>query len=298
MRSWFPWETTKFSFSIAQLENPICDARPPTWNSRFLNVNCQGKEFQVFNIDSSLIHNRSNIHQSIVLFIGPGLVFVVYPEGIAQMPISPLWAFLFFFMILTIGLDTQFAMFEAVITGLSDEYPKHLRKYKALFTGFACFICFLLGLPLVTQVIYQPIFTLILKFFWRGGVLKINKLFDMKINKHGHNIWQCVSFTSVRILHGGIFKICKIAVHMSRPCWMKCILWQSPPFLFRLPWYQNKETKNNSVMKFCCLLSFFSMNTTVRIRNLNTVETVNKGTKQGMIEKHFSSLWISLHEFF
>ena len=132
----------------------------------------------------TLIHNHSNIDpqslkhlsividQNIILFVGPGLVFVVYPEGIAQMPISPLWAFLFFFMILTIGLDTQFAMFEAVITGLSDEYPKHLRRYKALFTGFACFICFLLGLPLVTQVInintyVVPIFTSILTFLKR-----------------------------------------------------------------------------------------------------------------------------------
>ena len=86
------------------------------------------------------------------LISGPGLVFVVYPEGIAQMPISPLWSFLFFFMILTIGLDTQFAMFEAVITGLTDEYPKLLRRYKPHFTGVVCFVCFLLGLPMVTQV--------------------------------------------------------------------------------------------------------------------------------------------------
>lgn len=99
-----------------------------------------------------IIWVRCQLIKNVFSFAGPGLVFVVYPEGIAQMPISPLWSFLFFFMILTIGLDTQFAMFEAVITGLTDEYPKLLRRYKPHFTGFVCFICFLLGLPMVTQV--------------------------------------------------------------------------------------------------------------------------------------------------
>ena len=67
------------------------------------------------------------------------------------MPISPLWAILFFFMILTIGLDTQFAMLEAVITGMVDEYPKYFKRHKSIFIGVVCFICFLLGIPLVTQ---------------------------------------------------------------------------------------------------------------------------------------------------
>ena len=82
---------------------------------------------------------------------GPGLAFIVFPECIAQMPISPFWSICFFFMLLTLGLDTQFAMFEAVVTGLVDEYPL-FRKKKELFIAFLCFLCFLLGIPMVTQV--------------------------------------------------------------------------------------------------------------------------------------------------
>ena len=83
---------------------------------------------------------------------GPGLAFVVYPQGIAQMPISPFWAVCFFFMLLTLGLDTQFAMMEAVVTGLVDEYPRVLKRRKELFIAFICFCCFLLGIPIVTRV--------------------------------------------------------------------------------------------------------------------------------------------------
>lgn len=46
----------------------------------------------------------------------------------------------------------QFAMVEAIISALADEYPGVLRRHKSILTFVVCLLLFFAGLALVTNV--------------------------------------------------------------------------------------------------------------------------------------------------
>nr|XP_006635943.1 PREDICTED: sodium-dependent dopamine transporter [Lepisosteus oculatus] len=81
---------------------------------------------------------------------GPGLVFIIYPEAIATLPGSSVWAVIFFIMLLTLGIDSAMGGMESVITGLIDEF-KFLHKHRELFTLFIVVTTFLISLFCVTN---------------------------------------------------------------------------------------------------------------------------------------------------
>lgn len=81
---------------------------------------------------------------------GPGLVFVVYPAAIATMPGSVFWALIFFMMLLTLGLDSSFGGSEAIITALSDEFPK-IGRNREIFVAGLFSLYFVVGLASCTQ---------------------------------------------------------------------------------------------------------------------------------------------------
>lgn len=116
-------------------------------------INCATSVFAGFVIFAVLGFMAHVTNQDVkdVATGGPGLVFVAYPEGIARMPFPPIWAFLFFFMLMSLGMSSQFAMVEAIISALADEFPHTLRKNKGKLCFAVCVVLFLCGLPLVTD---------------------------------------------------------------------------------------------------------------------------------------------------
>uniref|UniRef100_A0A8C7ZCL6 Transporter n=1 Tax=Oryzias sinensis TaxID=183150 RepID=A0A8C7ZCL6_9TELE len=89
-----------------------------------------------------------------IMAAGPGLAFVAYPRALSLIPGSSFWAVLFFLMVLFLGLDSQFVCVESLATAITDLFPSRLRKPGAreILVLVIAVICFLFGLPFVTQV--------------------------------------------------------------------------------------------------------------------------------------------------
>ncbi|XP_063287990.1 sodium- and chloride-dependent neutral and basic amino acid transporter B(0+)-like isoform X1 [Pelobates fuscus] len=116
-------------------------------------TNCATSVFAGFAIFSILGHMAYISEKSVsdVVDSGFGLAFIAYPEALTQLPISPLWSFLFFFMLLTLGLDSQFAMIETMITSIQDAFPQLMKRRRVPITITCCSVLFLLGLVCVTR---------------------------------------------------------------------------------------------------------------------------------------------------
>ncbi|XP_041052082.1 sodium- and chloride-dependent neutral and basic amino acid transporter B(0+)-like [Carcharodon carcharias] len=109
---------------------------------------------------------------------GLGLVFLAYPEALLHLPISPLWSVIFFGMIITMGLTSQFAIVETIITSIQDEFPTFLRSKRLYVTIIVCLVLYLLGLVLATEV-RSPLTGLLVFFVYYGSYVLKNKLHDI-----------------------------------------------------------------------------------------------------------------------
>ncbi|KAK7934124.1 hypothetical protein WMY93_005020 [Mugilogobius chulae] len=147
---------------------------------------------------------------------GPGLVFVVYPEVISTMPVFQLWAPLFFFMLLCLGLDSQFATVEVAITFLKDEFGTKILQFlkrEELLALVVCLLCFLLGLPHITKVGY------------------IRGIYAFQLMDHYTAVVSLMFLAFFEVLAVcWIFGVTRISVMVRR------MLGKSPNIYFRLCW--------------------------------------------------------------
>ncbi|XP_041051539.1 sodium- and chloride-dependent neutral and basic amino acid transporter B(0+)-like [Carcharodon carcharias] len=142
-------------------------------------VNCATSVFAGFAIFSILGHMAhvqdrpvSEVAQS-----GFSLVFIAYPEALTQLPWAPFWSILFFLMMITLGLDTQFGGLETIFTALLDQFPKFLRSKRLYLIIGVCFLFYFLGLLFVTQA---GIYWLnVVDHFCAGWVLIIIALLEL-----------------------------------------------------------------------------------------------------------------------
>jgi len=102
----------------------------------------------VFSTLGSLAYSQGTTVDNVVTQ-GPGLVFVVFPHALSQLPLPQLWAVIFFLMLVFLGIDSQFAMVEVVITSLTDSYKHIIDKYlrHEVMVLFVCVFSMLCGIP-------------------------------------------------------------------------------------------------------------------------------------------------------
>ncbi|XP_041637250.1 sodium- and chloride-dependent GABA transporter 2-like [Cheilinus undulatus] len=108
--------------------------------------------FAIFSILGFMSYEQ-NVPISEVAESGPGLAFIAYPRAVSMMPFSPLWAALFFIMIVFLGLDSQFVCVESLVTAIVDMYPAVFRRKnrRELFLLAVSLFSFFMGLIMLME---------------------------------------------------------------------------------------------------------------------------------------------------
>uniref|UniRef100_A0A8C2FQ56 Transporter n=1 Tax=Cyprinus carpio TaxID=7962 RepID=A0A8C2FQ56_CYPCA len=106
--------------------------------------------FVIFTVLGYMAEQRNVNVEDVARDKGPSLLFITYPEAIANMVGSTFFAIIFFAMMITLGLDSTFGGLEAIITAVMDEYPDTLSHRRELFVLGLVVVCFLGSLSTLT----------------------------------------------------------------------------------------------------------------------------------------------------
>ncbi|KRX23264.1 Sodium-dependent acetylcholine transporter, partial [Trichinella nelsoni] len=82
---------------------------------------------------------------------GPHLVFVIFSEAVARLPIAPVWAVMYFVTVIMIGISTQMFIVLSVVTAMCDEYARRLRRNQRHVLSLCSVLFFSAGLIFCTK---------------------------------------------------------------------------------------------------------------------------------------------------
>lgn len=101
--------------------------------------------FAIFSILGNMAHTHGITEIKDVVKDGFSLAFVAYPNALQNLAYPNLWSGLFFLMLFTLGLDSQFTTLETFVTAMTDVWPKTLRKRKEILVLGQCLVMFVIG---------------------------------------------------------------------------------------------------------------------------------------------------------
>ncbi|KRX23267.1 Sodium-dependent acetylcholine transporter, partial [Trichinella nelsoni] len=101
---------------------------------------------------------------------GPHLVFVIFSEAVARLPIAPVWAVMYFVTVIMIGISTQMFIVLSVVTAMCDEYARRLRRNQRHVLSLCSVLFFSAGLIFCTKALIAHTLISFKPLVYRGYV--------------------------------------------------------------------------------------------------------------------------------
>ncbi|XP_078092189.1 sodium- and chloride-dependent neutral and basic amino acid transporter B(0+)-like [Mustelus asterias] len=174
-------------------------------------INCGTSVFAGFATFAILGHmahlQDKSVHE--VVESGFGLIFITFPDAIALLPVSSFWSIMFFLMLITLGIDSQFAMMETITTTLTDAWPDFIQSKYIYMIIFLCLSFYSVSLMFATQAgIY---WVQLIDHFTTGLTLLTTTLFEL---------------IGIIFIYGGNRFIMDIEMMIGKKSWLFWLWWR------------------------------------------------------------------------